>query len=189
MPKISLFFPDDFEDDAWAEKTFTLEAPKVKGTTEWVLGRGPSCDLVFKIRTVSGRHALIAYSYAADCWSITDLFSSNKTFINGNVITPKTPYQIKVGDRIRFGGSVRFQVVENEQDTISPEDTSPPKEATTTQQQTVTPAPARTMADSVYLAASWLFSGQTVVGKVYRVVIIAAATAFVVGLVELVNSQ
>lgn len=184
MPRLSLFFPREFEDPSWAEKTFVLEAPK--GVGEWILGREPTCDLVFKIRTVSVKHAAINYSYAASQWTITDLGSKNRTYLNGEMITPKQPHVLAVGDRIRFGPAIRFQVVENEQDTESTELTSPPIVGTSTTQQSTAP---RTIADSVYLAASWLFSGQTVVGKVYRVVIIAGATAFVVGLVELVNSQ
>jgi hypothetical protein len=184
MPKLSLCFPKAFEDPSWAEKTFVLEAPK--GVGEWILGRAPTCDLVFKIRTVSLNHAVINYSYAASQWTITDLGSKNKTYVNGEMITPKEPQTLEVGDRIRFGPAIRFQVVENEQDTESTELTSPPVVVASATQQSAAP---RTIADSVYLAASWLIGGQTVVGKVYRVVIIAAATAFVVGLVELVNSQ
>lgn len=52
--------------------------------------------------TVSGRHAMIIRWGTR--YSITDLGSTNGTFVNGVRLTPRVPHPLKPGDRIRLGG-------------------------------------------------------------------------------------
>lgn len=190
--KLTLFFPDDFGDPLWAGSVYALEAPDDSSTGEWVLGRSPAADLTINHRMVSVRHAVIAYSFAADRWSLNDLKSSNGTYLNGARVTAGNAEPLNIGDRFYLGtAAAKVHCVEDEQDTISPDEAGPETVASTTPLATLPPAPAsppppaRTLADSVYLAAQWLVSGTTVAGKVYRVVLLAASTAFVVVLIDL----
>lgn len=99
MPKLTLYFPPEFDDPAWAGSSFCLDAPggdhKHGRAGEWVLGRHPAADVTIASRTVSARHAAIAYSYAADRWSIQDLGSTNGTRINSELLAEGlAPHQI-----------------------------------------------------------------------------------------------
>ena len=193
MPKLTLHFVEGFGDPVWEKLDYELQAPEQE-TGEWVLGRSPTAQLTLNLRTISARHAVISYSYANDCWSISDLGSQNGTYLNGTrVAPPRRPQPIAIGDRIDLGPRARIQVVENAQDTVPEHELGPPTIASTTPIETPTPAPAqtpppppaRTYADAAYYALQWLFSGSTVAGKVYRVLMLATATAFVVALVDL----
>lgn len=109
MPKLTLYFPPEFDDPAWAGSSFCLDAPggdhKHGRAGEWVLGRHPAADVTIASRTVSARHAAIAYSYAADRWSIQDLGSTNGTRINSELLSPKDWHPIKLGDRLALGAT------------------------------------------------------------------------------------
>ncbi|MEA5447329.1 FHA domain-containing protein [Leptolyngbya sp. CCNP1308] len=189
VPKLTLYFPDEFGDVLWRGETFALEAPKERGTVEWLLGRSPASDLTISIRTVSRKHAAIAYSYAANRWSISDLGSALGTYVNGQKLEEK-PHVIGIGDKFYLGTpEARIHCVEDAQDTISPDEQGPATVASTSPLATLPPPPAppppRTFADSAYLAAQWLISGSTVAGKFYRLIVLVAATAFVVVLIDL----
>ena len=54
---------------------------------EYLIGRAPDCDLVLNETTVSGKHAKI--SKVGDSYEITDLKSTNGTFVNGVKIDKK----------------------------------------------------------------------------------------------------
>lgn len=49
---------------------------------------------------VSGRHGEIGT--APDGWTITDVGSTNGTYLNGQRIDPMRPYPLKKGDRVRI---------------------------------------------------------------------------------------
>lgn len=49
---------------------------------------------------ISGNHARIEQN--GQEWTVTDLGSTNGTFLNGEVLTPNQPYPFKVGDILRF---------------------------------------------------------------------------------------
>ena len=196
VPKLTLYFDNDFGDSAWANLTFALHAPeKVRG--EWVLGRSPACDLTIKIREVSARHCVITYSYARDAWTLTDLGSTNGTYHKGRRLLPGEGVALQLRDKISLAANARIQVVEDEEDTISPDYEGPSTVASTTpldyrpQGVAVAPAPApepvsssKTPWDSVYLGTQWLLSGSTTAGKIYRLVMAALA---VVGLIFMMN--
>lgn len=63
-----------------------------------VIGRLPSCDFVVSDESVSRRHAMLVHDGARVI--ITDLDSTNGTFLNGRWIAQA---EVRPGDRVRFG--------------------------------------------------------------------------------------
>lgn len=63
-----------------------------------VIGRLPSCDLVVGEDSVSRRHAMLVRH--EDRVIVTDLGSTNGTFLNGRWITQA---EVRPGDRLRLG--------------------------------------------------------------------------------------
>ncbi|PSR12331.1 hypothetical protein C8255_26760, partial [filamentous cyanobacterium CCP3] len=130
--RLTLYFVEGFGDPVWEKLDYELQAPEQE-TGEWVLGRSPTAQITLNLRTISARHAAISYSYANDCWSISDLGSENGTYLNGKrVEPPKRPTPIAIGDRIDLGPRARIQVVENAQDTVPEHELGPPTVASTT---------------------------------------------------------
>ncbi|HUC46582.1 MAG TPA: FHA domain-containing protein [Hyphomicrobiaceae bacterium] len=82
-------------------RSFALEA----GCTV-VLGRGRQCEVVLADDTVSSSHARLEANGPAERVAVTDLNSSNGTFLNGKRITSG---QAQVGDVLRFGNA-EFQL-------------------------------------------------------------------------------
>lgn len=194
--KLTLFFDPEFGDPVWAGIDYELTAPG-QPQGEWVLGRSPTAQITINMRTISGKHAAISYSFANDSWLLSDLASENGTYLNGKKVEPpRRPQPIAIGDRIDLGPRARIQVVENAQDTIPDElELGPPTVASTTPIETPAPAPApepapppppRTYADSAYLWAQWLISGSTVAGKVYRLIVLVIAVAVAVVVIHLI---
>ncbi|MEA5448355.1 FHA domain-containing protein [Leptolyngbya sp. CCNP1308] len=190
VPKLTLYFPDEFGDVLWRGETFALEAPKERGTVEWLLGRSPASDLTITIRTVSRRHAAIAYSYAANRWSISDLGSALGTYVNGQKLEEK-PHVIGIGDKFYLGTpEARIHCVEDAQDTISPDEQGPETIASTSPLATMPPPPPppppapapATNADNINFALQWLATPTTWLGGIVRFVV-AALVALVVVLV------
>lgn len=71
------------------------------------LGRDPGCGLVLKDDSVSRQHASFTWSPAAG-WVVTDLGSSNGTFLNGRKVAD--PVALRTGDQVQFGESkFRFE--------------------------------------------------------------------------------
>lgn len=189
--KLTLFFTPDFGDPVWAGIDYELVAPG-QPQGEWILGRSPLAQITINMRTISGKHAAISYSFANSSWLLSDLASENGTYLNGKrVEPPRTPQPLAIGDRIDLGPRARIQVVENAQDTVPDElELGPPTVASTTPIATLPevkpapetdsepePAPPRTYADSAYVMAQWVISGQTPLGKVYRLMVAGAAVA------------
>ena len=72
--------------------------------SSWILGTKPDCDIVVKHPTVSGHHCRLTRS--ANGWAITDLQSSNGTFVNGVRIAE--PTMVSERDRITLGATVNM---------------------------------------------------------------------------------
>ena len=68
---------------------------------EITLGRDPGCDIPLAGDTVSTRHAQLAYHH--NQWWVTDLASTNGTFLNGSIIS--MPTVITSGDEIKCGAA------------------------------------------------------------------------------------
>ncbi len=201
MPKLCLYFPNDFEDEVWAKSSFCLSAPDGDHSHgragEWVLGRHPAADITLNVRSISIRHCSISYSYASNCWSIQDLGSTNGTRLNGKPLKPKALTPLNIGDHLHLGPNL-ITVAENEQDTenvglptvaatkaldhrtgAALEDNSTSDTANSLEDN---PAPSspKTYADTLYLGASWLIAPSTMTGKVYRLIVVGVAVAVVV---------
>jgi len=70
---------------------------------ETVIGRDPSCDIQLHDRSASKRHCAIALS--EDGVSITDLGSTNHTFVNQSCLRQGQSIQLVHGDRLVLGRS------------------------------------------------------------------------------------
>jgi pSer/pThr/pTyr-binding forkhead associated (FHA) protein len=68
---------------------------------DMIFGRSPSCDLTLNDDMVSSKHLTIAVR--GNRVFITDLNSSNKTSVNGQVLEPNVKNVLHHGDRISFG--------------------------------------------------------------------------------------
>ena len=82
---------------------------------EFLIGRGADCDLRLKATAVSRHHCLLRFR--GDEASITDLGSSNGTFLNGQRVRSQTT--LHSGDEIRVG-ACSFAV--DLGDRVNPED-------------------------------------------------------------------
>ncbi len=81
---------------------------------ETVLGRGSDCDIQVDDPLVSRRHATIRFREGR--FEITDLNSSNGTYLNGNLVRST---RIHDGDLLRIGNSALvMQITANRNDTI-----------------------------------------------------------------------
>ncbi len=64
------------------------------------IGRGLDCDVVLSDRSVSRKHATLNYDDSIGQWTIEDLRSANKTFLNNR---PVTKGAVNTGDEIQIG--------------------------------------------------------------------------------------
>ena len=67
------------------------------------IGRGENNDVPIPEKTVSGYHATIEYRNGT--FYLEDQRSRNKTYLNGDQLTPFTPQRLKSGDEITFTDS------------------------------------------------------------------------------------
>ena len=77
---------------------------------ETTLGRSADNDHQLHDPTVSRRHAVITHDGDGLAW-LTDVGSSNGTFVDGKRIPPLTPVRIRDGARVQLGGSVVLKYV------------------------------------------------------------------------------
>lgn len=73
--------------------------------SEFLIGRGPDCDLRLPVASVSRHHCLL--NVKADGVSVSDLGSANGTFVNGQRVRSQTALQ--TGDLLAVG-SCQFVV-------------------------------------------------------------------------------
>lgn len=186
MPKLTLYFDPTFGDKSWAGSYFSIDAPEPEESHhtrlgEWIVGRHPQCDLTIGIPSVSRKHAAIAYSFASDRWTITDLGSTSGTRLDGQLLQAHDPNPICIGSRLNLGNAL-IRIVEDEMDTINTDDGPTtvaglnPLDHHTGEPLPPPPSPPpKTMADTLYLGASWIITPTTMVGMVYRLIIIAVS--------------
>ena len=75
------------------------------------LGRSHRNDMIFKNIEISRRHALISKDSGA--YYIEDLFSKNRTYVNGKPLMPGQRVRLKPGDTIkltRYGAEFTFEI-------------------------------------------------------------------------------
>lgn len=79
------------------------EAPEFRMLkSEATIGSGEDNQLVIRRASVSRRHASLAFR--KDHYEISDLGSTNGTFVNGRRVT--SPVDVEVGDEVRFGDAL-----------------------------------------------------------------------------------
>jgi hypothetical protein len=87
-------------DLAWCMISEGIRMPlNVEGVTR--IGRALLNDLHLRSDKISRHHAELSYHH--DRWNITDLGSTNGTFVNGEHLTANQSYPLKEGDIVRFG--------------------------------------------------------------------------------------
>ena len=74
--------------------------------TEIIIGRDPSCDVYIDDKTVSMRHARLAFHHQQ--WWLEDLESTNGTFVNQEPVV--SPIVVTEGDQV-YCGQALFNVV------------------------------------------------------------------------------
>lgn len=74
------------------------------------LGRSGENTHQFHDATVSRRHAVIAYDSEGVAW-LTDLGSSNGTFVDGKRLQPNQPMRLEDGSRIQLGAALVLKYV------------------------------------------------------------------------------
>ena len=77
--------------------------------TDLIIGRAESCHICVEDRSVSKSHAKI--TLVAGEVHISDLQSTNKTIINGDIIEPLAPQKLKNNDQVKTG-NVIFKFLE-----------------------------------------------------------------------------
>lgn len=81
-----------------AGQEFRLSRPSI------FIGRGEDSDIVLAEQGVSRRHARLAQGPQG--WTVTDLGTTNGTFVNGRRIPDSEPIPVQPGDRLSIGSSV-----------------------------------------------------------------------------------
>jgi hypothetical protein len=69
-----------------------------------LIGRGADSDVVLAEQGISRQHARL--ERGARGWAVTDLGTTNGTFVNEQRIPPREPVPLGPGDRLRIGSSV-----------------------------------------------------------------------------------
>lgn len=71
------------------------------------IGRAPDNMLVITDPQASSHHAEVSPGFGGNSYQVTDLNSTNGTFVNDQRLAPNSPYSLNSGDVIRIG-STRF---------------------------------------------------------------------------------
>lgn len=98
-------------------RSFSLD-----GGRALTVGRGQQCQITIEDDTVSSTHARLQLDAQSQRVSITDLKSSNGTFLNGGRITST---QAQVGDVVRFG-TAEFRLTAGSMPALAPTPLSVP---------------------------------------------------------------
>jgi len=115
------------------------------------IGSDEASDFVIRDETVSRRHAVIAFKRGR--LEITDLGSTNGTFVNGQRIQAGTT--LDKGDKVRFGGA-DFVLMKPEPPAVSP---IPPTTARRSAEPSRPLKPARRWSMSIRLVAESVLVG------------------------------
>jgi two-component system, cell cycle response regulator len=82
--------------------------PLAPGPTR--IGRSRENGLALQDLSISRRHATIVTDSSGDVW-ITDLASTNGTFVNGAALGPHSSQRLHDGDRVQLGGTLVVKFV------------------------------------------------------------------------------
>jgi EAL domain-containing protein (putative c-di-GMP-specific phosphodiesterase class I) len=89
--------------------------------TPFIVGRDRHCDAYVPLRDISKRH--VSFSHAEGTWWVTDLGSTNGSYVRGEKIKPGTPVQVALGDFISLGKQL-YRVVPTTDRTTGSSDVS-----------------------------------------------------------------
>jgi serine/threonine protein kinase len=103
------------------KQVFDLNQPHTK------IGRSAPNDIIILKNTISGKHALIEFK--DDAFYLSDLGSTNKTQLNGKVLEPHTPAQVRDSDEITLDVYKFVFVVEEPEPAAPPEPEEPIEDA------------------------------------------------------------
>ena len=67
------------------------------------VGRARNCDVVLRFPSVSKLHAQFRVVTDIQSFQLVDLTSANGTQVNGKIIPPRTPSDVRAGDLLQFG--------------------------------------------------------------------------------------
>lgn len=70
--------------------------------TGWAIGRSATCAIRIQHNSISRCHAILSYQPELGFY-LTDLGSSNGTWLNSHRLNPMQRYSLKDGDRLRIG--------------------------------------------------------------------------------------
>jgi len=84
------------------EKQITMILKVAKGS--YTIGRktGEFLEQFCDDNYISRKHACLVFDTNEHCWRLSDLGSTNGTYVNGFRLTPETPVALKQGDMVRF---------------------------------------------------------------------------------------
>lgn len=188
MSTLALWIPSEMPCDEAGQEYYLRSTD----ANVWIFGRASDCDLVFEdrnARTVSRRHCAVQFSDLLGRWEIVDLDSTCGTWLNGFKIPPRDPTPLDLQDRFSLGTLPHeFVVLECPGDTISGEEDEGAETIASTDPLTIPPeAPhvqppqqSHSYGDTLYTVATWLISGETLLGKIERFCVAVALVAVVV---------
>lgn len=87
--------------DAWLEGTPDASVKHVITAEGVAIGRRAANDIIISNPYISGHHAVISCSGGG--FAVTDVGSTNGTFLNGSKLAPDAPTALKDGDELAFG--------------------------------------------------------------------------------------
>ena len=92
--------------------------------SSWLIGRGSTCILNMPDSSVSRCHAVISHhSYAG--FFLTDVGSTNGTWVNGSKLIPRERYTLNDGDLLRFGNlKIELFISDRRRKTQQPQNTA-----------------------------------------------------------------
>lgn len=179
MSTLTLFVPDSIPLSPKDGEDLVLCSESLPDSGSWIFGRDPNCNFVIDYRTVSAHHCSVGYDANLDQWEIADLASTNGTWLNGKRLPPKDKTPLNLEDRFSLGTLWDdFVVVDFPLDTVNEDGETTAILTEQTQEQSQNQQ-NKTYGDALYEVARWLISGQTLVGKIERVLIVSVVVAVV----------
>ncbi len=139
--------------DGQDDKEFSTGKPTIQ------IGRGLDCDVILSDRLVSRKHAVLNYDDSIGQWTIEDLGSSNKTFLNNRPVQKggvKTGDEIQIGQffiEINLGDAPELDRSISADETVEGEEVTMEASLTTPKSETVVRKPDAQHAPAMRLAA------------------------------------
>jgi pSer/pThr/pTyr-binding forkhead associated (FHA) protein len=98
-------FVYSFQEDTFGKHWVIHDGENLVGRAETSV----KCDIPIAHGTTSTRHASLTCNNGQ--FSVSDMKSTNGTYVNGRRLDPNVPTPLNDGDKIRFGGFTAYLVV------------------------------------------------------------------------------